>query len=160
MLLFFFIFLWQMTYQIKIKANWSQLNRGLESVFNATFNNISGISWGAVLLVEETGENHRPAESHWQTLSHNVIPNTPRLSGIRTHNFSGDCIDCKCSCQGRIQDFKLGGPHFKKLRRAEGGAKICGYFVWKKTILRQQNHIFSNFRDPPLGSWIYNYLCN
>jgi hypothetical protein len=32
-------------------------------VFNATFNNISVISWLSVLLVEETGvpgENHRP----------------------------------------------------------------------------------------------------
>jgi len=27
-------------------------------VFNATFNNISVISWWSVLLVEETGENH------------------------------------------------------------------------------------------------------
>jgi energy-converting hydrogenase Eha subunit E len=27
-------------------------------VFNATFNNISVISWRSVLLVEETGENH------------------------------------------------------------------------------------------------------
>ena len=27
-------------------------------VFNTTFNNISVISWGAVLLMEETGENH------------------------------------------------------------------------------------------------------
>jgi len=45
-------------------------------VFNATFNNISVISWRSVLLVEETGgpgENHRPAASHWQTLSHNVV---------------------------------------------------------------------------------------
>jgi hypothetical protein len=35
-------------------------------VFNATFNNISVISWRPVLLVEETGvpgENHRPATS-------------------------------------------------------------------------------------------------
>jgi len=42
-------------------------------VLNATFNNISVISWRSVLLVEETGgprENHRPAASHWQTLSH------------------------------------------------------------------------------------------
>ena len=39
-------------------------------VFNATFNNISVISWQSVLLVEETrvpGENHRLAGSHWQT---------------------------------------------------------------------------------------------
>ena len=44
-------------------------------VFNATFNNISAISWRSVLLMEETGvpgENHRPVASHLQTLSHNV----------------------------------------------------------------------------------------
>jgi len=36
-------------------------------VFNATFNNISAISWLSVLLVEETGvtgENYRPVASH------------------------------------------------------------------------------------------------
>jgi hypothetical protein len=36
-------------------------------VFNATFNNISVISWRSVLLVKDTGvpgENHRPAASH------------------------------------------------------------------------------------------------
>ena len=45
-------------------------------VFNATFNTISAIAWQSVLLVEETrvpGENHRPAASHLQTLSHNVV---------------------------------------------------------------------------------------
>jgi hypothetical protein len=43
--------------------------------FNATFNNISVISWQSVLLVEETGvpgENHQPVASHLQTLSHNA----------------------------------------------------------------------------------------
>jgi hypothetical protein len=60
-------------------------------VFNATFNNISAISWWSVLLVEETGvpwENHRPVASHWQTLSHNVVHLA--LIEIRTHNISGD----------------------------------------------------------------------
>jgi len=36
-------------------------------VFNATFNNISVISWRSVLLVEETGgpgENHQLVASH------------------------------------------------------------------------------------------------
>jgi hypothetical protein len=28
--------------------------------------------------------------SHWQTLSHNGVLNTPRLSGIRTNNVCGD----------------------------------------------------------------------
>ena len=40
--------------------------------------------------------------------------------------------------QGRIQDFKLGGAHLNKLGRAEGGANIFGYFVWKITILRKK----------------------
>jgi hypothetical protein len=31
---------------------------------NATFKNISAISWQSVLLVEETGENHQPVASH------------------------------------------------------------------------------------------------
>ena len=39
-------------------------------VFNVTFYNISVISWWSVLLVEETGENHRPAASHWPAFSH------------------------------------------------------------------------------------------
>jgi len=48
-------------------------------VFNASFNYISVISWQSVLLVEET---RVPGENHWQTLSHNVVSSTPRLSGI------------------------------------------------------------------------------
>jgi hypothetical protein len=56
-------------------------------VFNATFNNITvTISWRSVLLMEETGEN---GENH-RTLSHNVVSNTSRLRGTRTHNVGGD----------------------------------------------------------------------
>jgi len=61
-------------------------------VFNATINNISVISWRLVLLVEGTGvpwENHRPAASHGQTVSHNVESSTPCLGGIRTRSASG-----------------------------------------------------------------------
>jgi hypothetical protein len=45
-------------------------------VFNATFNNISALSWRSVLFVKETrvpGENHRPAACQCKTLSHNVV---------------------------------------------------------------------------------------
>jgi hypothetical protein len=62
-------------------------------VFNATFKNISSISWSYVLLVKETGvpgDNDRPATSHWKTLSHNVASSTPRLCGIWTHSVNGD----------------------------------------------------------------------
>jgi hypothetical protein len=62
-------------------------------VLNATFNNMSVISWLSVLLVEETGlpgENHRPAASHWQTLSHNVVSSTSR----QWFNVRGSCSIC------------------------------------------------------------------
>ena len=61
---------------------------------NATFNNISAISLQSVLLVEETGvlggKNHWSAAGHWQTWSHNVVSSASHLSGVRTHNVSGD----------------------------------------------------------------------
>jgi hypothetical protein len=44
-------------------------------VFNATFNNISVISWQSVLLVEVTGENHQPAANHCRNF---VTLSTPR----------------------------------------------------------------------------------
>jgi hypothetical protein len=72
-------------YHLSSKTGWWFM------VFSTTFNNISVISWRSVLLVEETGvprENHQPAASHWQTLSHNVVHLA--LGGIRTHNISGD----------------------------------------------------------------------
>ena len=50
-------------------------------VFNATFNNISVISWQSVLLVEETsvpGDNNQSVASRWQTLLFNVVSSTPR----------------------------------------------------------------------------------
>jgi uncharacterized membrane protein len=77
---------WQLNLNIIFKMVWFV-------VFNATFNNISVLSWWSVLLVEETGvpgENHWPAASHPQALSHNVVSSAPCLSGVRTHNVSGD----------------------------------------------------------------------
>jgi hypothetical protein len=60
--------------------------------------------------------------------------------------------------EGRIQDFKLGGAHLKKLRRAEGGAKILGVFRVENHDFTPKNHIFSNFKGegragcpPPLN---------
>jgi hypothetical protein len=62
-------------------------------VFNATFNNISAISWWSVLLVKEhgvPGVNQRPVASHWQTLSHNAVSSIAHLNGFWTHNVGGD----------------------------------------------------------------------
>jgi hypothetical protein len=49
-------------------------------VFNATFNNISVISWWSVLFwgKPEYMENTTDLPHHWQTLSCNVVSSTPR----------------------------------------------------------------------------------
>ena len=52
-------------------------------MFNTTFNNISVISWRLVLLAEETRIPEKTTDLP-QTLSHNVVSSTPRLSGVRT----------------------------------------------------------------------------
>jgi hypothetical protein len=48
----------------------------------------------------------------------------------------------------------MGWAHLKKLRRAEGGAKVFGVFRVKNHEFTPKNHIFSNFREcaPPPGS--------
>ena len=46
------------------------------------------LSWRSALLVEVSGENHRPAAGHWQTLSHNVGSSTPHLNEVWTRNVS------------------------------------------------------------------------
>jgi hypothetical protein len=53
-------------------------------------------------LVDETGVpavNHRPAASHWQTLSHNVISSTPSLNGIQLTASMVIGTDCIGSCK-------------------------------------------------------------
>ena len=62
-------------------------------VFNATFNNISVISWrGSVLLVEETVvpvENHRPVtDKHCHTRLYRILHLA--MNGVRTDNLSDD----------------------------------------------------------------------
>ena len=47
--------------------------------------------------------------------------------------------------QGRIQDFKLGGAHLNKLRRAEEGANILGVFRVKNHYFTPKNHSFYNY---------------
>ena len=46
---------------------------------------------------------------------------------------------CKYCRSGADPGFQVRGAHLKKMRRAEGGAKIVGVFRVKITILRKKN---------------------
>jgi hypothetical protein len=64
-------------------------------VFNATYNNISAISWRSVLLMGETGipgENHPPVVKSLTHLSHNVESSTSRHE--RDSNSQHKCCFC------------------------------------------------------------------
>jgi hypothetical protein len=60
--------------------------------FNATFNNISVISWQSVLLMEETGENHQVTDK----LYHIMLYTSPRV-GIKLTTSVVIGIDCIAS---------------------------------------------------------------
>ena len=65
------------------------------------FNNISVISWWSVLLVGKT----KKTSDLPQTLSHNVVSSTPRLSGIRSHNVSlAGVVWTESTCNKTIYD--------------------------------------------------------
>jgi hypothetical protein len=53
-------------------------------MFNSNINNIS------VYMVEETGPDYLEKTTHPSKVTHNVVSSTLTMSGIRTHNVSGD----------------------------------------------------------------------
>jgi hypothetical protein len=67
-----------------------QIKRGYKGKYLDRLDKLPGHWFQRSIVRRVDGENHRPAASHRQTLSHNVASSTPRLIGVRTHNVSDD----------------------------------------------------------------------
>ena len=98
-------------------------------VFNATFNNISVISWRSVLLVEET-------------LSHNVVSSTSRLSGIRTYLVIGtSCIDSYISNYHTMTTAPIiGSVKIRRLKWPSAMVKVYIAASWEIHYHLSQRH--------------------
>jgi hypothetical protein len=84
------------------------------------------------------GENHQPAASHWQTLSHNVVSSTP-LIGIKWN--LKILLHCKTMDPGR-QTYRSWGLYLWKLENTYHNSDFCEahlpfhYWFWWKYILQ------------------------
>ena len=61
---------------------------------------------------------------------------------------------------GADPGFQVRGAHLKKLRRAEGDAKMFGVFRMKNHDFTPKNHIFSNFRGAAFTTDVVHIAVN
>ena len=124
-------------------------------VFNATFNNISAISWRSALLVEETGgheDNQRHVVSHWQAFFEYTSPWT----GLEHTPLVVIYTDCMGSCKSNyhaITATTTPGKYKKSLKipkeqsEAVKWRKGEGYIV-AVSFIGGENR--STWRNPPI----------
>jgi hypothetical protein len=106
-------------------------------VFNATFNNVSIISWQSVLLVKETGV---PGESYWQLKSpqamYNKRTNHKYQSVIKTKYL-------KMYITVKMKDMFINSMSIKKITKMRNltlpkkGALILVFMLWNVIIIKQ-----------------------
>ena len=139
-------------------------------LFNATFNDISVIPRRSVLLVEETGEsgkNHWPVASQWQTLSHNATSPWSRFKltapVVIGTNYISSCkstyhtITASIQKQGiKIQRYKKSGIMLENIKKILQIQTVEQWHrkkwnVWHKNI----NFYFSSL----LGGFLSGSFC-
>ena len=125
-------------------------------VFNATFNNISVISWSA-LLVEETGvpiENHQSAASHLQTLSHNVVSSIPRHErGFELTTLLAIGTDCIGSCKSIYHTITATSrpPYIHDIRKHFSTVILLTFEC--KDVSNTPHHVQNNLMHNFSGDW-------
>jgi hypothetical protein len=108
-------------------------------VFNATFNNISVLSWRLVSLVEDTGEpgeNHRSVANYWQT------------SAITMSLSSG--VDCYTHCSTVTHVLLASFPNVTRWRCNSHCLDVTTYFflTFPQVLLWRYNFIIEGIFNP------------
>ena len=101
-------------------------------VLNATFKNISVMSWRSVLLVEETGvpeENYRPAAIHWQAFRKSfTIINILIIRHFELQFTIGNCLHFQQTlCSEMSEEFRFALTCFgssKKVKNRKTGLEV------------------------------------
>jgi hypothetical protein len=132
--------------------SWSRCLFACLMVFNATFNNISVISWSVLLLEETKGhrENPRPVASHWQfyhimlyTLSWSRFELTTPM--VRGTDCIGSCKSNDHTITAFLFIYEL--PLEIQLLRGEGWDQV-NWFIPTKCLWLSQTR-----------TWICNIIC-
>ena len=122
-------------------------------VFNATYNNISAISWRSVLLVEETGV---PGENHWAATNHKFttqccIEYTTPWTGFELTTLVVICTYCTGSYKSNYLMITITTVPLKYRRRIEN--KVC-YVCWQY-LATFKNLYTPNKQIPPFKKGFY-----
>ena len=133
-------------------------------MFNTNFTNISVILWWPVSLVEETGvpgKNHWPAASTWQTLSDDVVSNTPRqCEGFKLTMLAVIATDCIGSCNSNYHAIMTTAPKRGVRGHYTPVTYLTQYLVhWKFNYQPSKQTIFCSWINSAILIWYGSCNC-
>ena len=106
----------------------------------------------------------RNPPSHWQTVSHNVVPSTPRMSGIGTHcELVVIFIDCINSCKSNyhaITTTTAPKGNYEKNNLGNNTGKYLWIRIQEMKVSKHQSGVIPNSGKDSIDSICSVCYCN